>query len=146
MSGGTLLPSFARRGLPAVLLIVVAASMIATVSPGEIARRGRLLWRSLAGETVTDAERTGFWFDPAYGAFLEEVRRRTPQDATIAIVVPPWPDVYVYQAAYQLAPRRVVQAGRESEATFVAAYPYQTPPVTNPQVTTLPGGALFRRR
>jgi hypothetical protein len=126
VSRGTQLPPFVRRGLPAVLLIVVAASMIATVSPGEIARRGRLLWRSLAGETVTDAERTGFWFDPAYGTFLEEVRRRTPKDATIAIVVPPWPDVYVYQAAYQLAPRRVVQPGRESEATFVAAYPYQT--------------------
>jgi hypothetical protein len=120
--------------------------MIATVSPEEIARRGRLLWRSLAGETVTEAERTGFWFDPAYGAFLEGVRRLTPKDATIAIVVPPRPDVYVYQAAYQLAPRRVVEAGRESEATFVAAYPYQVPPGTNSDVTALPGGALFRRR
>lgn len=132
--------------LRAVLLLVVAASMVATVSPTEMARRGWLLWRSLAGETVTDAERTGFWFDPAYGAFLDGVRRRTPKDATIAIVVPPRPDVYVYQAAYQLAPRRVVQAGREDEATFVAAYPYRTPPGTNPDVTALSGGALFRRR
>lgn len=135
-----------RARLPAVLLLVLAASLLATVSPAEIARRGRLLWRSLAGETVTDAERTGFWFDPAYGAFLDAVRSHTPRDATIAIVVPPRPDAYVYQAAYQLAPRRVVQTGREDEATFVAAYPYQTPPGTNPDVTALPGGALFRRQ
>jgi hypothetical protein len=135
-----------RARLSAVLLIVLAASLLATVSPAEIARRGRLLWKSLAGEPVTDAERTGFWFDPAYGAFLDGVRSHTPRDATIAIVVPPRPDVYVYQAAYQLAPRRVVQAGREDEATFVAAYPYQTPPGTNPDVTALPGGALFRRQ
>ena len=135
-----------RARLPAVLLVVLAASLLATVSPSEIARRSRLLWRSLAGETVPDADRTGFWFDPAYGAFLDGVRSHTPRDATIAIVVPPRPDVYVYQAAYQLAPRRLVQAGREDEATFVAAYPYQMPPETNPDVTALPGGALFRRK
>jgi hypothetical protein len=132
--------------LAVLLLAVVAVSMAATVSPGEILHRGQLLWRSLAGETITDAERTGFWFDPSYGAFLDEVRRRTPKDATIAIVVPAWPDVYVYQAAYQLAPRRVVERGRENEATFVAAYPYQTPARVNADVTAIAGGALFRRR
>ncbi len=146
MSGGARLPDFLRRGLPAALLLVVAASMIATLSPTEIARRGRLLLRSLRGEAVAAAERTGFWFDPAYGAFLEEVRRSTPRDATIAVVVPPWPDVYVYQAAYQLAPRRVVERGREAEASFIAAYPYQNRAISNPDVTVLPGGALFRRR
>jgi hypothetical protein len=146
MSGGTRLPHFVRRGLPAALLLVVAASMVATLSPTEIARRGSLLLRSLAGETITAAERTGFWFDPAYAAFLEEVRRRTPRDATIAVVVPPWPDVYVYQAAYQLAPRRVVEPGRENEATFVAAYRYQYRNGPNPDVVPLPNGALFRRR
>jgi hypothetical protein len=132
--------------LAAALLVVVGVSMAATVSPGEILRRGRLVWRSLAGETVTDAERTGFWFDPSYGAFLEGVRRHTPKDATIAIVVPSWPDVYVYQAAYQLAPRRVVERGRENEATFVAAYPYQAASGINPEATALAGGALFHRR
>jgi hypothetical protein len=145
VSGGARLPDFVRRGLPAALLLVVTASMIATVSPTEIARRGSLLLRSLAGETITVAERTGFWFDPAYGAFLEEVRRRTPRDATIAVVVPPWPDVYVYQAAYQLAPRRVVEPGRKNEATFVAAYGYRYSGAPNPDVTALPGGALFRQ-
>jgi hypothetical protein len=130
----------------ALILAVVAASMVATLSPSEIARRGQLLWRSLAGETITATERTGFWFDPAYEAFLDEVRRRTPKDATIAIVVPSWPDVYVYQAAYQLAPRRVVERGRENEATFVAAYPYQAANGMNPEATAIGGGALFHRR
>jgi hypothetical protein len=102
--------------------------------------------RSLAGETIPAAEKTGFWFDPAYAAFLEEVRRRTPTNATIVIVVPPWPDVYVYQAAYQLAPRRIVQPGHEKEASFVAAYRYQYRDVRNPDVIGLPNGALFRRR
>ena len=143
MSGGARLPAFARGGLPAVLLLVVAASMITTVSPGDIARRGRLLWRSLAGETITDAERTGFWFDPAYGAFLEEVRRRTPKDATIAIVVPPRPDVYVYQAAYQLAPRRVVGSRRVDEAGFVAAYRIYA--AGAPRAVLIPYGTLTRR-
>jgi hypothetical protein len=146
MSGGARLPDFVRRGLPAALLVVVAASMVATLSPAEIARRGSRLLRSLAGETITAAERTGFWFDPAYAAFLEEVRRRTPRDATIAVLVPPWPYVYVYQAAYQLTPRRVVEPGRESEATFVAAYRYQYRDLRNPNVIALPNGALFRRR
>jgi hypothetical protein len=146
VSGGARLPDFVRRGLPAALLLVLAASMVATLSPTEIARRGSLLLRSLAGETITGAERTGFWFDPAYGAFLEEIRRRTPRDATIAVVVPPWPDVYVYQAAYQLAPRRVVERGRENEAMFVVVYRYQYRAGLNPDVTALPGGALFRRR
>lgn len=146
MSAGARLPDFVRRGLPAALLLVAAASMVATLSPTEIAGRSSLVLRSLAGETISTAERTGFWFDPAYGAFLEEVRRRTPRDATIVILVPSYPDVYVYQAAYQLAPRRVVEPVRESEATFVAAYRYQYRAGSKADVTALPGGALFRRR
>jgi hypothetical protein len=120
--------------------------MASKLSPADAKHRWKLFARSLAGEAVTASERTGFWFDPTYAAFLEEVRRRTPTDATIAIIVPPWPDVYVYQAAYQLAPRRVVQPGREKEASFVAAYRYQYRDVRNPDVIALPNGALFRRR
>ena len=134
--------------LAITLLVVVAASMVATLSPSEIARRGRLLLRSIAGETIPIAEKTGFWFDPPYAAFLEEVRRRTPRDATIAVLVPSYPDVYLYQAAYQLAPRRVVEPSRENEATFIAAYRYQYRPSrsSSPEVIPLPGGALFRKR
>jgi hypothetical protein len=135
--------SVARRAVAAVLLLVVAGSMARTVALDEAARRWRLLRRAIAGERVPAGETTGFWFDSSYAGFLEEVRRRTPKDATIAIVVPSWPDVYVYQAAYQLAPRRVVEPGREGEAGFVAAYGYQGAP--NASVIPIPGGALFRR-
>jgi hypothetical protein len=143
MSAGARLPGFVRHGLPAALLLVVAASMVATLSPTEFARRGSRLLRSLAGETLTAAERTGFWFDPAYGAFLEGVRSRTPRDATIAVIVPPWPDVYVYQAAYQLAPRRVVDRRLEKEASWVAAYRAEAPGA--PGALTIPHGTLARR-
>jgi hypothetical protein len=135
--------SVARRAVAAALLLVVAGSMAKTVALDEAARRWRLLRRAIAGERVPGGETTGFWFDSSYAGFLEEVRRRTPKDATIAIVVPSWPDVYVYQAAYQLAPRRVVEPGRESEAGFVAAYGYQGAP--NASAIPIPGGALFRR-
>jgi hypothetical protein len=135
--------SVARRAVAAVLLLVVAGSMAKTVALDEAARRWRLLRRAIAGERVPGGETTGFWFDSSYAGFLEEVRRRTPKDATIAIVVPSWPDVYVYQAAYQLAPRRVVEPGRESEAGFIAAYGYHGAP--NASVISIPGGALFRR-
>jgi len=120
--------------------------MAATLSPPEVARRWTLLSRSLEGETVAPGKGTGFWFDPAYAAFLEAVRQHTPPDATIVLIVPPRPDVYVYEAAYQLAPRRVVAPGREGEASFVAAYRYQYRDVKNPDSIALPGGALFRRR
>lgn len=140
------LPPRARRGLAAALLIVVALPMAATLSPPELARRWKLLARSAAGEKFVPEKGTGFWFDPAYAAFLEGVRQRTPPDATIVVIAPEYPDVYAYEAAYQLAPRRVVQPGREGEASFVATYRYQYRNVLNPDVMQIPHGALFRRR
>ena len=83
MSGGPNLPDFARRGLPAVLLLVLAVSMIATLSPVELTQRAGLIRRALAGESITASEMTGFWFDPDYAAFSWS-RRRTPRDAPIA--------------------------------------------------------------
>lgn len=120
--------------------------MIATISPAEIARRWEMFSRSVAGQTIAPGRGTGFWFDPAYAPFLEGVRLRTPRDATIVVIAPEYPDVYMYEAAYQLAPRRVVRPGREGEASFVAAYRYQYRDVLNPDVIALPNGALFRRR
>ena len=142
MSGASRL----RRALPPALLVVVAASMVATLSPAEIGGRWSSLRRSLAGEWISPGKGTGFAFDPEYARFLEGVRRRTPPDATIAIVVPAVPDLYEYEAAYQLAPRRVVAAGREPEAGFVAAYRYLYREVKDPDVMPVPNGALFRRK
>ena len=132
-----------RRGLPAALLLVVAASMAATLRPGELTRRWRLLARSVSGETVSAGEGTGFWFDRDYGVFLDEVRRRTPESATVAVLAPSWPDVYAYQAAYQLAPRRVVDARRAGEASFVAAY--RVDAAGAPGAIAIPHGTLSRR-
>lgn len=64
----------------------------------------------------------GFYFDPAYSDFLDEVARRTPVHATIAMLVPERPDAYRFQAVYRLAPRRVVDAERLAEARWVAAW------------------------
>ena len=111
-----------RRGVAAALLLVVAMSAVSVLQPGAVARRWRLLGRSLSGERTAPELTQGFAFDPDYSAFLQDVRRRTPADATVAIVLPEATDLYVYQAAYQLAPRRVVEAKRESEASFVATY------------------------
>ncbi len=96
--------------------------MASTLAPRELARRWTLLAKSARGEEVSEAQRTRFWFDPAYAAFLEDVRRSTPEDATIAVLVPRSPDSYTYLAAYLLAPRRIVDAGGVEQAAFVATY------------------------
>ncbi len=119
--------------------------MTATLSPAEIERRKRLLSRSLSGEPVSSRDQTGFWFDHEYAAFLEDIRQRTPPDATVAMAVPRWPDVYVYQAAYQLSPRRVVTEERRGEASYVAAYRHQPGRLSDPRVIAVTNGALFRR-
>lgn len=111
-----------RRGIAAALLVVVAASAASVLEPGAVARRWRLLVRSVSAERTPPELTQGFAFDHDYSAFLQDVRRRTPADATVAVVLPEATDLYVYQAAYQLAPRRVVDEKREGEASFVAAY------------------------
>ena len=95
------------------------------VSPArwsEVQRDLHRLRRALAGEPVAPAESRGFWFDADFAAFLEDVRRLTPPDSTVAVLVPGQPDLYRYQALYQLVPRRTVDEARIREATFVATY------------------------
>lgn len=115
-------PAGFARALAVALLSLVGVWMAATLRPREIGRRAALLARSLRGEAPSAAERTRFWFDPAYSEFLEDVERRTPSDATVAVLVPRAPDTYRYLAAYVLAPRRVVDGSRAEEAAFVATY------------------------
>jgi len=117
--------------------------MAATLRPEELARRWHLLARSVSGERISPAEGTGFWFDRDYAVFLEEVRRRTPESATVAVLAPSWPDVYAYQAAYRLAPRRVVDARRANEASFVAAYRIDA--AGAPGAEAIPHGTLSRQ-
>jgi len=136
-------PERLRKALAAALLIVMAASMAATFAPSEFAGRWNRLARSLAGDRTSPAQGTGFWFDRDYAVFLEEVRRRTPASSTVAVLAPAWPDVYVYQAVYQLAPRRVVDLRRVNEANFVAAYRIHA--AGAPGATPIAHGTLSRR-
>lgn len=131
-----------RRGVAAALLLVVAVSAVSVLQPGAVARRWWLLGRSLSGERTAPELTQGFAFDPEYSAFLQDVRRRTPADATVAIVLPEATDLYVYQAAYQLAPRRVVEAKREREASFLATY--RGPPSGVPGQTIAHGTLLSK--
>jgi hypothetical protein len=131
------LPPRARRGLTAALLLVLALAMVAAFSP-----RFRLFVRSLDGGLASGV--VGDSGDPEYAAFLDGVRRRTPPDATISLVLPAESKAYVSEAEHRLAPRRVF-LGREKEAGFVAAFRYQYRDVLNPDVMKVPNGALFRR-
>jgi hypothetical protein len=138
MPVGDNLPPRARRGLTAALLVVLALAMIAVLSP-----RFRLFVRSLGGGATSGV--LGESPDPEYAAFLEGVRRRTPPDATISLVLPADSKAYVSEAASRLAPRRVF-VGRENEAGFVAAFRYQYRDGLNPNVMKVPNGALFSRQ
>ena len=143
MDGAARAPRVPRRAVAAALLFLLGVAMASSLRPVERARRAKLLARSLAGGPVAPAERTGFWFDPEYAVFLADVARRTPRDATVAVLAPSRPDVYAYQAAYQLAPRRVLPPDRAEEAAFVAAYGHRGG--GGPKATAVAHGTLFRR-
>jgi hypothetical protein len=130
-----------RRSLAAVLALVVAVSIV-VLSPLEFARQFRAFARSFVSRAVGHG--LGESRDPDYAAFLEGVRRLTPPDATIALVLPTDSEPYVSEATARLAPRRIVLRSHEDEATFVAAYRYQYRDVRNPDVMAIPNGALFR--
>jgi hypothetical protein len=127
-----------RRGLAVALLCVVGVSVASTLDRADATRRARLLARSLRGERIPLREEPGFWFDPDYAVFLEEVGRRVPPGESVAVIAPAWPDVYAYQAVYQLAPRRVVDRRLASEASWVASYRA----AAGPGETAIPYGAL----
>ena len=127
-----------RRGLAVALLLVAALAVSAAFSP-----RVRLFLRSLGGSTASGV--LGESRDADYAAFLEAVRRRTPPDATISLVLPAESKAHVSEAVSRLAPRRVF-VGRENEANFVAAYRYQYRDGLSPDVMKVPNGALFRRQ
>ena len=103
-------------------LLVLAFSLALPLEPGKTLLRAHRLARVLAGETLAPRDSAAFWFDPDYTAFLADVKAATPETATVAVLVPKRPDIYLYLASYQLAPRRVVEAKWMDEAAFVATY------------------------
>ena len=133
----------ARRLVAALSLLALAASLSSSLRPADAVERVRRLARALSNDPTYRPEAMSFWFDADYAAFLEDVRRRTPETATVAVLVPERPDVYLYQALYRLAPRRVVDGLHTGEADAVATY--RTELARGPGGVEIAGGRLWAR-
>lgn len=114
-------------------LALLAASFAPSFRPREI--RARLV----------ASRDPGFGFDSRYKAFLEAVRSATPETATVAVFAPTNSELYLYQAAYQLAPRRVVGKELSDEAQFLAVYRRGNAPLVPAAAVAVPGGFLLKR-
>jgi hypothetical protein len=132
-----------RAALAVLSLLVLAVSLASPLEPRETVARFERLARALAGDPGYRAGQMGFWFDPEYAAFLEDVKRKTPERGTVAILVPRRPDLYLFQASYQLAPRRVVEERWKDEADIVATY--RTEAARGPGGVAITGGQLWTR-
>jgi hypothetical protein len=133
-----------RATVAALSLVVLATSLLSPVRPDVTRERLRRLASAIAGEPNPRPERMGFWFDPDYLAFLDDLNRRVPKTATVSVLVPRRPDLYKYQASYQLAPRRVVEERWQDEADVVATY--KTEIGRGPGGEPIAGGLLWTRR
>ena len=76
--------------------------------------------------------------------FLDAVRRATPPDAAISIIAPTTHENYVYQAAFTLAPRRVVGPGEGAVVPYSAFYKDDRA-LTLPGSSRISNGVLVRR-
>jgi hypothetical protein len=124
-------------------LLVLAVCLSLSFEPARTLARARRLAAALRGEALPERTAAGFWFDADYAEFLAAVKAGTPESATIAVLVPKQPDVYLYQAVYQLAPRRVVEAKWTDAAGFVATY--RTEAARGPGGSPIAGGTLWAR-
>ena len=133
-----------RGALARALLLVLAAAQVASFPFRELPVWLSLFADSLSSSRKGPADDVTFWFDPGYAPFLRAVRRSTPEDATVALVAPKKLPLYLYRAAYELVPRRVVDESRTAEAQFVAVYREAAAPGLPPG-SPIPGGTLVRR-
>lgn len=101
-----------RRVLAVCLLAVIAVFEVRALRWTDVARRLGMVRRQIEGDHIPRSLTTGFYFDSGYSDFPDELARRTPRGATVAVIAPPRPDLYRYQAVYTLAPRRVVEASQ----------------------------------
>ena len=132
-----------RRGAAILSLLVLAATLALSFEPYRTLFRAQRLAAALRGEVLPQRATAGFWFDPDYAAFLADVRVLTPENATIAVLVPKRPDMYGHQAYYQLAPRRVVGENWKDEASFIATY--RTERARSPGGRAIAHGQLWTR-
>src|SRR5262245_25618136 len=132
-----------RNALAVLSLLVLAVSLASPLKQMETRERLDRLTRAISGQAGWRSDRAGFWFDPAYAAFLDDVKRKTPESSTVAILVPERPDLYRYQAYYRLAPRRVVEERWKDEADVIATY--RTEIGRGPGGVPITGGTLWTR-
>jgi len=119
-------PPRARRVALGICIVGLFAAEIRTIDFTDVGFRARATFRThdLARDRI---EGTDFLFDRPFGAFLQEVARRTPAGATVRLCAPSSPELYDFTAAYVLAPRAVARTG---DAAYVAGYacPEALPP------------------
>jgi hypothetical protein len=137
-------PPGLRSALPRLLLTVLATLFVANYPFRSLPQRLKRIPKLFETRDPSRIEAAGFWFDPDYARFLEAVRESTPQNATVAVIAPITIDLYVYEAAYGLVPRRVVDESQLTQANFVAVYGRPLPKGLPPGVL-IPGGVLIRR-
>ena len=104
---------------------------------------GRRLVSPVYWKHLSSSSDPSFAWDPPYRQFLDAVVAATPPAATIAVIAPTG-ELYAAQAAYRLAPRRLVRPESANEAEFVAIY-LPTPVPAPPNGVVIPGGLLVRR-
>jgi hypothetical protein len=137
------MPAKMRVAAAGLALVVLAVSLALPLEPARTVERARRLAGTFTGERSLPRDAASFWFDPDYTAFLADVKAGTPETATVAVLVPERLDIYFYQALYQLAPRRVVQAKWLEEADYVATY--RTDTARGPGGRAITHGLLWAR-
>lgn len=126
----------ARRAIAALALLVLVFSCVWPLGRDGVRRASR----GLRGDD-SRLEGTGFAFDRAYGPFLYAADAAAPPGSPIAVAAPRTSELYVYQAHYTLAPRRVAAASDRTR--YIAVYGAGGPPAA--AARSLPGGVLLLR-
>jgi hypothetical protein len=137
----------ARSVLAAISYAILGVSLLSPVRPAQTKAQLARFASALRGDPAYRSENMGFWFDGAYLAFLDDLDRRLPKTTavTVALLVPRRPDLYLYQANYRLAPRRVVEERWKDEADAIATYGTEAgrgpggEPITGGRLWTRPG-------
>lgn len=126
-----------RRAAAGLALLVLLVSETCALARDEL-RRVNHAWKRV--ESRLDG--AGFDFDRAYGPFLYASDGAVPSGRNIAVAAPRTNELYTYQAAYTLAPRRVVTVA--DQARFLATYGRGAGHVRH-GARPLPGGSLSYR-
>jgi hypothetical protein len=132
-----MIPVRARAGIASVAIAIFFAALLSAFPLREFEARASLALRS-GGPADSPA-------DPGYRAFLREVESATPPDSTVALAVPRG-ELYVYEAAYRLAPRRVIFRTDDPAASAIAVYGgVAIPPPSGRAARQIGHGLLYRR-